>query len=132
MAAGSTAVRGRSRSESLRTARAAELASWFRDRRWRVMTEVSGTATLPESECTITYDHGEFWIGNPYLFRTPLGHNGRHGFLLRELDPQTGADTSQISMASFGHDVLVKAQERFGAITGELPAPRRHPPAEVV
>jgi hypothetical protein len=129
MASGPAVVApSRSRSESLRAARAAGFASWFRDRRWRIMDEISGQVTLPDSNVTVTYDHGEFWITEPFLFRTPLGHNGRHGFTLREVDPETGEDTDEISMASFGRDVLVRAQQQFGAISGEVPAQRRNSP----
>ena len=119
----------RSRSDSLRAARAFRMGEWFAGRKWRIVTEISGTIKLPESEKSITYDHGEFWIEAPASFQTPLGHIGRQGFTVREVDPADGTDLEPITLASFGYTTLVKARDQYDAIQGELPAPRRKAPA---
>jgi hypothetical protein len=119
----------RSRSSSLRTARALRMSQWFAGRRWRILTEVSGTIRLPDNGKSITYDCGEFWIEEPASFQTPLGHVGRQGFTVREVDPADGTDLEPICLASFGHTTLVKARDEYDAIQGELPSPRRKAPA---
>jgi len=78
---------------------------------------------------TITYDHGEFWVTAPGTFKTPLGNQGRHGFLIREVDPQTGADLDPAVDEAFGHILLTSAVALYKAVR-DLPAEqRKEPPA---
>lgn len=90
------------------------LAHWFKDRRWRVRTELDGTVTL--GGVKITYDKGVFEIDPPGCYVTPLGSRGRHGYVIIE----TGADGRDIpgSGTAFGGAALFRAQRAYGTITG--------------
>ena len=127
----------RSRSEIARDAREASLRSWFGKRRWRVMSEFSGERRkqlprkpgAPQQVAVLVYDQGEFWITSPHgVFQTALGHKGRHGFLIVELDPGTGKDLEPQVVVSFGHGVLAKAQEMYDCFPLGLPSERKRPP----
>jgi hypothetical protein len=108
----------------LRQAREDKFDAWFKDRRWRVAEEMTGTRTFQGA--TITYDSGEFWVDPPAKFLTPLGHPGRHGFVIVEVAPD-GSDLE--AKAAFGDTALKVAAERYGAIIN-LPERRRAKPVE--
>lgn len=102
------------RSESLKAAREASFARWFAGRRWRIATEESGTEER-EGGVKIVYERGEFWVQPPGKFQTPLGHKGRHGYVLQEVDPHTGQDIEG-SRSTWGAQALRKAREQYRAI----------------
>jgi hypothetical protein len=115
-----------SRSAALARSRTERFDSWFKDRRWRVRTEMAGTRE--REGATVVYDGGEFWVTPPEVFKTPLGHRGRHGFLIREVSPQTGDDLVPFTDVAFGHATLTDACVRYSAVR-DLPAePRKTPP----
>lgn len=123
----------RTRSEAAKDARDKRLRAWFGKRRWRVMTEMSGERRqrlgVAREMSVVRYDQGEFWIiTRDRVFQTPFGYKGRHGFLIIEVDPETGADLNPLSVAAFGYGVLTKAQELFKSFPDGLPAERQHPP----
>lgn len=99
--------------EALKRAREAKFTEWFQDRRWRVMDEASGSRMV--SNVPVVYDQGKFTIPPGAKFRTPLGHAGRTGFLVMELDAM-GQDTGNI--ATFGLAALRQAQDAYGLIVG--------------
>lgn len=76
----------RSKSAALRTARQQRMADWFERRRWRVADE------LTFENADLRVESGEFWVLGGQVFRTPFGNKGRHGYILQEIDPRTGAD----------------------------------------
>jgi hypothetical protein len=90
------------------------LAAWFKDRRWRVMTELSGGVTMQGAK--VTYARGAFEIAQPGVFVTPLGNRGRHGYVIIE----TGEDGADVpgSARVFGEAALRRAQQAHGTITG--------------
>lgn len=90
------------------------LAPWFENRRWRVMTETSGNVTL--GGVNIGYAVGEFHIDQPGVFVTPMGHRGRHGFLVIETD-DAGRDIPGSEQA-FGEATLRRASAAFGTVSG--------------
>lgn len=108
-----------SRSEALKAARQAAFDKWFKDRRWRIATEYDGEEHVA-GKPVINYVRGEFHVVPPGKFETPLKHKGRHGFILQEVDPETGADIEG-SRTAWGIQVLRKAISQHGAVTGELP-----------
>jgi hypothetical protein len=116
------------RGAALARSRMERFDAWFKDRRWRVRTEV--TEVREKDGSSVVYDHGEFWVRPPEKFRTPFGNEGRHGFLIREVDPATGRDLDPAVDVAFGHILLVSAVQRYGAIR-DLPAEQRKipPPA---
>ncbi len=114
-----------SRSVNIRAAKRSQLEQWFRMRRWRVMTELSGTG--PEGTC----ERGEFRLKPPATFTTPFGNTGRHGFIIQEIDPVTGSDLST-RPAAFGQQVLRLAEERFGAVVNLPPRRKRGRPRKAV
>jgi hypothetical protein len=116
-----------SRSAALSRSRTERFDSWFKDRRWRVLEEMSGQRERDGS--TVIYDAGEFWVSWPGIFQTPLGHRGRHGFLIREVDPQTGADLEPAVDVAFGFVTLSTAVERYQAVRGLPSEPRKVPPS---
>lgn len=93
------------------------LAPWFKDRRWRVRTELDGSVTL--GGVKITYAKGAFEIAQPGVYVTPLGSSGRKGYVIVETDGD-GHDIPGTGTA-LGEAALRRAQEAFGTITG-LPA----------
>jgi hypothetical protein len=93
------------------------LASWFRDRRWRVMTELNGGVTMAGT--TVTYARGAFEIAPPGVYVTPLGSRGRRGYVIIETDGD-GNDIPGTGTA-FGEAALRRASAAWGTITG-LPA----------
>lgn len=117
---------GTARSEALRTARQDKFDQWFRFRRWRVAAEITEIREIDGDR--VVYDHGEFWVDKPGVFQTPLGHKGRHGFVVCEVDAVTGLDLQPLVQAAFGYASLQRAQEEYGAVR-DLTEPRDHPPA---
>jgi hypothetical protein len=116
------------RGAALRQIQQDRFDSWFRDRRWRVRTELNG---LQDREgIPVQYDHGEFWVDPAGEFKTPFGHKGRHGFSICEVDPQTGADLEPRVSAAFGHKVLALAAGHYEAIR-DLPDKARSTPPEL-
>lgn len=100
----------------LKAAREAKVTEWFEGRRWRVMDEADGQREVPGSPgITATYRAGHFKIEGPGKFQTPLGHSGKNGILVAEIDA-VGQDTGKY--AAFGATALKQAQERFGLIVG--------------
>jgi hypothetical protein len=98
------------RSTALRAARMARMSEWFDGRRWRVCTEL--TYDTPE----VTVRQGEFWVKDGKVFRTPFGNKGTHGYVLQEVEPETGADIwrdDEPSRASFGWIMISHAAEMF-------------------
>jgi hypothetical protein len=115
--------------ERMKRAREKQFADWFERRHWRVATEIMGCRT--RDGITILYDHGEFWVQHPGVFKTPLGHRGKRGFLVRETDAN-GVDVVPASVQAFGHLALKTAGEKYGTIRGLPPEPRKDPPAELL
>jgi len=111
--------------EALKMSRQQKFNDLFRGRRWRVQTEKSGPSVI--GGIRVRYDCGEFWIDPPGVFQTPLGHKGRHGFVLIEVDAD-GRDVVPLRRIALGYAAIRGAAEHFGAIAGELPEPRSHPP----
>jgi hypothetical protein len=97
---------------------------WFSGRHWRVASEVSGerageAAGLPP-DCEVRYQDGFFAVRPPHVFRTPLGHSGRQGYLITETDAD-GNDLPGAIRAAFGRTTLTRAVREYGAVSG-LPA----------
>jgi hypothetical protein len=114
------------RGDSLRRAREEKRDSFFKGRHWRVRTEV--TERRESDGTVIVYDKGEFWVQPPEVFQTPLGHRGRHGFLLRE----TGADGKDLAPANdvaFGFVTLKTASDLYGSVRDLPEEPRKAPPS---
>jgi hypothetical protein len=93
-----------------------KFAEWFANRRWRVMSEVSGERTT-EAGVTIKYDGGHFVVDKPGVFQTPLGHRGREGFIVREVGAD-GSDLPDGQTVPFGLSVLQRAAAQFQAVDG--------------
>jgi hypothetical protein len=91
-----------------------KIEGWFSGRRWRVLTEVDGAKLV--SGVTVIYRQGAFEIPIPGVFVTPIGHRGRHGFLVIETDGN-GNDIAGSEQA-FGEAVLRRASENYGLISG--------------
>jgi len=104
-----------------------KMAGWFRDRRWRVVTEAHGTGFVPLPNAPeddleggyipVVFDHGKFTVGTGGAFRSPLsGNPGLKGILLQEVD----ADGNDIegSREPFGEPAVRAAREEFNAIVG--------------
>jgi len=89
-------------------------ASWFEGRRWRVMTELSGTVAVGGIQ--VAYDRGAFEIDSPGIFITPLGNRGRRGYLVAETGPD-GCDLP-VHAEAFGEATLRRAQRDYGLVTG--------------
>lgn len=117
------------RIENMKRAREAQFASWFETRHWRVAEETSGLRT--RDGITILYDRGEFWVQHPGVFKTPLGHRGKRGFLVKETDAD-GKDLDPPSVQAFGHLTLKTASERYQTIHGLPGEPRKEPPEELL
>lgn len=90
------------------------LAPWFENRRWRVETELNGTVTI--GGVKFTYDKGAFEVEPPGVFVTPLGHRGRHGYVIIEVDAD-GRDIPGTGTA-FGDATLRRASKAYGTVTG--------------
>jgi hypothetical protein len=114
------------RGEALRAVREAKFDSWFRGRCWRVAEEWTTTRMVGGDE--VAYDKGEFWVTPPGVFQTPLGHKGRHGFVIREIEPQSGIDKHPAVQAAFGFSTLKMANERYNCIRGLPDEPRKKAP----
>lgn len=105
------------RGEALRQRREARFDSWFRDRRWRVCTEITGDRVSDTG--IVRYSGGFFRMDPPGIFQTPLGHKGRAGYLIQEVDPDGG--DRDVPPVPFGRRTLEHAIEKYGAVSG-LPA----------
>lgn len=114
------------RGAALARSRMERFDTWFRDRRWRVRSEV--TEVREQEDSVVIYDQGEFWVRPPEKFRTPFGNEGRHGFLIREIDPATGEDLDPVNDVAFGHILLVSAVSAYGAVRDLPPEQRKIPP----
>lgn len=90
------------------------IAGWFAARRWRVRAELNGTMT--DRGVKITYTGGAFEVDRPGAFATPLGHRGRHGYAIIEVDAD-GKDIPGTS-AAFGEALLRRASRAYGTISG--------------
>jgi hypothetical protein len=114
--------------QALKEARDTKFRFWFENRRWRIADEVTGERTVhldpgtylgtrhPDGlDLVVTYDHGHFKIPAPGKFHTPLGHAGRSGIIVAEIDTM-GQDTG--IMAAFGPTALRQAHEKYGLIVG--------------
>jgi hypothetical protein len=117
------------RIENMKRAREKQFAEWFETRHWRVAEETNGLRT--REGITILYDHGEFWVQHPGVFKTPLGHRGKRGFLVKETDAD-GKDLDPASVQAFGHLTLKTAGEKYGTIHGLPAEPRKEPPEELL
>lgn len=93
------------------------LASWFKDRRWRVMAEKTGTVTIGGVE--FAFDKGAFEISPPGVYVTPLGSRGKRGYVLIETS-EDGTDIPGTGVA-FGEAALRRANAAWDTISG-LPA----------
>lgn len=102
-----------SRSEALRRSRELKMSQWFGARRWRVATDVSS-----ENDDVVIVQ-GEFWTKGGKVFQTPLGHKGRHGYILQEVT-QDGVDIPN-SRVTFGWVTLNTASEMFPGSVIDLP-----------
>jgi hypothetical protein len=90
------------------------LAPWFKDRSWRVMSELNGGVSMQGAH--VTYDKGAFEIAPPGVYVTPLGSRGRRGYVIIEI----GADSQDIpgSARVFGGAALRRANAAYGTISG--------------
>lgn len=116
------ALDARTRTENLHRSSQEKFDAWFKNRRWRVCAEITGTKTMDGHR--VYYFQGFFQVRPPAGFVTPLGRMGRSGYLITEVDDQ-GSDLPGLAVP-FGRIVLEKAIEQHHMITG-LPArdPRR-------
>lgn len=101
-----------SRSGALRRSREQKMKQWFGARHWRVATEVSSETD------DVVIAAGEFWTKGGKVFQTPLGHKGRHGYIMQEV--RDGVDVPG-SRVTFGWVTLAKAAEMFPGSIVELP-----------
>jgi hypothetical protein len=111
------------RGDALRQRREARFDEWFKDRRWRVCAEMNGEREANGS--TVHYRGGFFRIDPPAVFQTPLGHKGRSGYLVQEVDKE-GRDIPD-SRHPFGRRTLEHAVSAYQSVTG-LPAKDPHIP----
>jgi hypothetical protein len=105
----------RGRAETLARSRAEKFDSWFATRRWRVCAEVSGLRERDGHK--VLYHRGFFKIEPPGVFQTPLGHKGRTGYLVQEVDGE-GHDKEGTSPVAFGRRTLEHAINSYAAVTG--------------
>jgi hypothetical protein len=114
------------RSSALRTAREKRMADWFGTRHWRVCTEL----TFETDDLDV--QAGEFWVKGGKVFRTPFGNKGSHGYIIQEVNPDTGEDVwdkekNAPSRASFGWVTLNSAAEMFPGSVDVPPRPYGQP-----
>lgn len=111
------------RSSALRRSREDKMAQWFGQRRWRVAIEL----TFENSD--IVVHEGEFWVKGGKVFRTPFGNKGTHGYIMQEVNPETGRDVWDDkehgpSRVSLGWVIIRNAAQMFpGSITDVPPRP---------
>lgn len=90
---------------------------WFKDRKWRVLEECSGTATV--RGIAVKFRRGVFDIipgKNGGAFRSPLSTNlGRHGLVLQETNADGSLDIPG-SRAVFGESAVKRARAEYGAV----------------
>jgi len=111
------------RTAALHASAEEKYAAWFSGRHWRVCEEITGNRTIEGKK--VSYYRGFFRVEPPGVFQTPLGHKGRKGYLIREIDAQ-GKDLPGTEPVPFGRMVLERAAEDFSAVTGLPPRdPRR-------
>jgi hypothetical protein len=94
------------------------MAEWFGTRRWRVCSELNSATD------DLVVESGEFWVAAGKVFRTPFGNKGTHGYILQEVDPDTGADVwdeGKPSRAPFGWVTIRNAAEMFPGSIAEVP-----------
>src|SRR6266849_3979192 len=108
---GSVSESGQSvRGAALQAALEKRMTAWFGSRRWLVCSELSYMID------DVTVKRGEFLILNDKVFRTPFGNKGKHGYILQEVEPDTGADVwhgNEPSRASFGWVIIRNAKDKF-------------------
>lgn len=110
-----------SRGDALRRSREGRMAEWFKDRRWRVAIELA--FETPD----IVVDGGEFWTKDDKVFRTPFGNKGKHGYIMQEVNPDTGLDVwddekHEPSRVTFGWVTIKHAADMFPGSIAEVPA----------
>lgn len=87
-------------------------AEYFGTRKWRVATEVTGSAEVDGIE--VRYDRGQCTVEPPGAFRSPVsGNPGRAGVLLQEVGP---AGDIEGSLELFGKSAVDRARKEFRAI----------------
>jgi hypothetical protein len=96
------------------------MAEWFKNRRWRVASELS----FEDADRRV--EAGEFWIKGGKVFRTPFGNKGTHGYILQEVNPDTGMDVwddkgHAPSRAAFGWVTIKAASDMFPGSIAEMP-----------
>lgn len=96
-----------------------KMDEWFKDRRWRVLTEATGQGFVPPGEVgehlSVTMEQGHFVVESPGAFKSPLsGNPGRRGIVLQEID----AEDKDIdgSRYPFGEPAVKAARETYGAV----------------
>lgn len=107
-----------SRSAALQSARRRRMAEWFGTRKWRVRSE------LTFENDSLLVEAGEFWVKGGKKFRTPFGNKGSHGYILQEVNPDTGMDVwdgEKPVRASFGWVTIKNAAEMFPGSIAEVP-----------
>ena len=111
------------RAEYLRSSSRQKFEQWFKDRHWRVCTEMTGNRV--KDGYIVIYYKGFFQVTPPGTFQTPLGHRGRSGYLIQETDAG-GTDLPGTEPVPFGRAALLHAIEEFGLVK-DLPKrdPRR-------
>lgn len=97
----------------LREARERKAAQWWEGRRWRVADEVTGQRT--DGDVSVLYQNGHVTVSGPGKLKTPLGHTGKNGYMVAEIDA-AGQDTGVYVI--FGLNALRNAQKKYGAIVG--------------
>lgn len=90
---------------------------WFKDRRWRVLTEADGEGSVTDVKTgqtvPVMFRKGRFRVEPPFAFASPLGNTGRNGVMLVEIDSQ---DHDLPVMHPFGESVVKKAREVYHAV----------------
>lgn len=107
------------RSAALKAARGRRMAGWFKDRKWRVASEL----TFENDDLRV--EAGEFWVKGGKVFKTPFGNKGSHGYILQEVTPDGSdlwnAETHEPSRVSFGWVTIKSASEMYPGSIAEVP-----------
>jgi hypothetical protein len=109
---------------ALAEARERKFKEWFEGRRWRIADDWTGERPAivdagngTDMTLLLRFNHGRFLIPPPGRFHTPLGHGGRQGVIIIELD-ELGQDKVPERAVPFGITTLKSAQKAYGLIVG--------------
>jgi hypothetical protein len=89
----------------------------FRDRKWRVAEEFTGTVRAPGYRgIKVTFARGRFELPPGVAFQSPVSTNmGRRGVLLVETSADGSSDLPG-SRLTLGEAAVKKAREQFSAV----------------